>query len=148
MRALWERKLIEVTRLTALEREAARLAGENGKLTSDIAQTRGRIAEIELQIGQIDQDLLIEVGKDLRETESKIGELGERLVAAKDQLKRVDIQAPQAGVMHELAVHTLGGVVAPGETLMMIVPEADRLIVEAKVSPTAIDQLHSARRPD
>jgi HlyD family secretion protein len=141
VRALWERKLIEVTRLTALEREAARLAGEAGKLTSDIAQTRGRIAEIALQVGQIDQDLLMEVGKELRETESRIAELGERLVAAKDQLKRLDLHAPQAGVVHELAVHTLGGVVSPGDTLMVIVPEADRLIVEAKVPPMAIDQI-------
>ena len=146
VRALWQRRLVELNRVTALEREAARLRGDRARLTSGIAQTRGRIAEIELQIGQVRQDLLTEVSKDLRETESKIGELEERMVAARDQLRRVDILAPQGGVIHELAVHTVGGVVAPGETLMMIVPETDRLLVQAKVSPSSIDQLHPGQQ--
>ena len=62
-------------------------------------------------------------------------------MAAEDQLKRVDIRAPQDGVVHQLAVHTVGGVVSPGDPIMLIVPEADALAVEAKVSPQDIDQL-------
>jgi HlyD family secretion protein len=146
VRALWERRLVELNRVTALEREAARLQGDRARLTSTIAQTRGRIAEIELQISQIGQDHLTEVNKELREAESKIGELEERKVAAEDQLRRIDILAPQSGVVHEMAVHTVGGVVSAGETLMMIIPEADRLLVEAKVSPSFIDQLHLGQK--
>jgi HlyD family secretion protein len=141
VRGLWEKNLVQLTRLTALSREAARLKGELAQSISATAQSRGKISEVEQQIIQIDQDLSSEVARDLREVESKIGEFIERKVSAEDQLKRVDIRSPQDGVVHQLATHTVGGVVAPGDPIMMIVPEADQLSVEAKVSPQDIDQL-------
>lgn len=79
--------------------------------------------------------------KDLRETQGKIAELKERVTAAEDQLKRVDLRAPQAGTVHQLAVHTVGGVIGNGEIIMQIVPRADELVVEAKVAPSDIDQV-------
>lgn len=142
VRGLWEKNLVQLTRLTALSREATRLNGELAQSHSATAQSRGKITEIEQQIIQIDQDLGSEVQRDLRETEAKIGEYIERKVAAEDQLNRVDIRAPQAGLVHQLAVHTVGGVVSPGEPVMMIVPEADGLSVEARVLPQDIDQLY------
>jgi len=141
VRGLWEKNLVQLTRLTALSREAARLKGELAQSISATAQSRGRISEVEQQIIQIDQDLSSEVARDLREVESKIGEFIERKVSAEDQLKRVGIRSPQDGVVHQLAIHTVGGVVVPGDPIMMIVPEADHLSVEAKVSPQDIDQL-------
>ena len=83
-----------------------------------------------------------EVGKDLADIRGKTTELVEKRVAAEDQLKRVDIRAPQDGMVHQLDVHTVGGVVSAGQQIMLIVPEADKLIVEAKVQPQDIDQLH------
>ena len=65
----------------------------------------------------------------------------EKKVAAQDQLRRVDIRSPQDGYVHQLAVHTVGGVISPGEQIMLIVPEADALTVELKVQPQDIDQL-------
>lgn len=138
---LWDKKLIQLTRLTALEREAARLGGERAQLIASIAQSRGKTAEINLQILQIDQDLASDVSKELREVEGKISEFRERKVAAEDQLKRIDIRAPQDGFVHELGVHTIGGVVGPGEQMMLIVPSHDALAVEAKVAPQDIDRL-------
>ena len=79
--------------------------------------------------------------KDLRDAQGKIAELKERVTAAEDQLKRVDLRAPQAGIVHQLAVHTVGGVIGNGETIMQIVPHADELVVEAKVAPPDIDQV-------
>src|SRR3954471_479904 len=113
VRELWQKKLIQITRVTALEREAARLEGERGALVSTMAQTKGKITETELQILQIEQDLRTEVGKDLAEIRAKTSELVEKKVAAEDQLKRVDIRAPQDGMVHQLAVHTVGGVITP-----------------------------------
>ena len=113
MRELWQKNLVQITRVTALEREAARLEGERGSLVSTIAQTKGKITETELQILQIDQDLRTEVGKDLAEIRGKLSELVEKRVAAEDQLKRIDIRAPQDGMVHQLAVHTVGGVIRP-----------------------------------
>ena len=97
--------------MTALERDAARLEGERGQLIATIAQAKGKITETELQILQIDQDMRTEVGKDLAEIRGKTAELVEKKVAAEDQLKRVDIRAPQDGIVHQLAVHTVGGVI-------------------------------------
>jgi membrane fusion protein, type I secretion system len=142
VRALWNKNLVQISRLISLEREAARLKGERAQSVATIAQSRGKIGEIQLQIIQIDQDLSSEVARELREVDGKIGEFVERKVAAEDQLKRVEIRAPQDGVVHQLAVHTVGGVVPPTEPIMLVVPEADALSVEAKVWPQDIDQLH------
>lgn len=141
IRDLWEKKLVQLTRLTQLEREATRLEGECGQLMAAGAQVRGKITEIELQIIQIDQDMSSDVAKELREIDSKIGELVERKVTAEDQLRRIDIRAPQDGYVFQSTVHTVGGVIAAGDAIMMIVPEADNLMVEAKVEPKDIDRL-------
>ncbi|MEZ5901034.1 MAG: HlyD family type I secretion periplasmic adaptor subunit [Hyphomicrobiaceae bacterium] len=144
---LWAKNLMPITKLTALEREATRVEGERGQLIAAVAQSKDRRSETELQITQIDRDLASEVGKDLREVEGKIGELVERKVTAEDQLKRIDIRAPQDGTVHQLAVHTVGGVIGTnGETIMLIVPKGDNLAVEAKVLPQDIDQLRLSQQ--
>jgi HlyD family secretion protein len=141
VRELWKQNLVQLTRLTALEREAARLDGERGQLIAAAAQAKGKIAETSLQVLQIDQDIASDVAKELREVDGKIGEFIERKVAAEDQLKRIDIRAPQDGTVFQLAVHTVGGVITAGDPIMLIVPEADNLSVEVKVNPQDIDQL-------
>ena len=138
---LWRKNLVPITRVTSLKREETRLRGERGQLISNIAQAKGRISETSLQILQIDQDLRSEVSKELREVQAKIAELVERKTTAEDQLKRIEIRAPQDGVVHQSIVHTVGGVLNAGEPLMLIVPEADELSIEVKVLPQDIDQL-------
>jgi HlyD family secretion protein len=138
---LWEKNLVPYARVTNLERDKERLDGERGQLIASIAQAKGKITETELQILQVDQDMRTEVGKDLAEIRAKAAELVERQVAAEDALKRVDIRAPIDGVVHQLTVHTVGGVISPGEPIMLVVPEAESLQVEAKVAPQEIDQL-------
>ena len=146
VKELWSKNLIQLTRLTALEREQARLQGERGQLIASAAQIKGKIAETELQIIQVDQDLSSDVAKEMREIEAKISEYVERKVAAEDQLKRVEIRAPQDGTVFQLAVHTVGGVIAAGDVIMLVVPNADNLIVEAKVNPQDIDQLQLGQK--
>ena len=138
---LWKKQLVQFTRVTQLEREGARLDGERGQLIASIAQSRGKIAETRIQILQIDQDMRTEVGKDLADIRGKLAELVEKRVAADDQLKRIDLRAPQNGMVHQLDVHTVGGVVTPGQLIMLIVPDAEKLIVEAKAQPQDIDSL-------
>ena len=142
LRGLEEKKLVPRPRITTLDREIARNLGVIGELVARVSQSKGKIAETELQILQLAKDTAAEVGKDLRETETKVGELNEKRVSAEDQLKRVDIRAPITGIVHQLNVHTVGGVVSPSEPLMLIVPESDRLIVEAHINPQDIDQVH------
>lgn len=135
VRDLWEKNLAPYSKLTALEREAARLEGERGQLISSIAETR-------LKIAQIDQDLRSETGKDLAEIRAKTGELVEKKVAAEDQMRRIEIKAPLDGIIHQSQAHTVGGVVSPGEILMQVVPEHDALTVEIKLAPQDVDQVH------
>lgn len=142
VRELWSKTLVPFARVTALERDAARLEGERGALIATMAQTKGRIAEIRLKILQVDEDLRTEVGKELADIRGKKSELVERRVAAEDQLKRVDLLAPQDGKVFQRTVHTVGGVIQAGETIMQIVPDTDTLIIEVKIAPQEVDQVH------
>lgn len=139
---LWEQRLVQVNRLTALKRDAARLEGERGRLVASLAEIKGRVAELKLKILQIDEDMRMENGRELAEIRGKISELAEKRIAAEDQLRRIDVRSPQNGYVHQLAVHTVGGVASPGETLMLIVPDNDALAVESRVQPGEIDQVH------
>ena len=141
VRDLWKSNLIPYTRLTSLEREASRLDGERGQLIAQIAQAKGKINETRLQIIQVDQNMSAEVGEDLAEIRAKTAELVEKKVAAEDQLKRIDIRASQDGAVMQSTVHTVGGVIMPGDPIMLIVPETDVLMVEAKIAPQDIDQI-------
>ena len=142
VRDLWSKNLVQFTQLTTLERDAARVQGERDNLLATVAQLRGKIAETQLQILQVDQDMRTDVGKDLAEIRAKIAESAEKQIAAEDQLKRIDLKAPQSGTVKQLEIHTIGGVVTAGQPVMLIVPDKDKLVVEAKVPPQEIDQLH------
>jgi HlyD family secretion protein len=141
VRDLYDKHLVQISRLTTLERDAARLSGERAQYIASKAQTKGKITETELQIIQVDKDMVSEVSKDLRETNDKIGELIERKVTAEDQLRRVDIRSPQDGVVEQSTVHTVGGVINAGDAIMLVVPQTDDLQVEAKVNPQDIAKL-------
>lgn len=146
VRELFEKNLVQISRVTQLERDAARLDGDRGQFIAAAAQARGKVAETELQIIQVDKDLNTEVSKELREINDKIGEFVERKVTAEDQLRRVDIRAPQDGMVLQSTVHTVGGVVTAGDAMMLIVPQTDNLSVEAKVNPQDIDQLQIGQK--
>jgi HlyD family secretion protein len=146
VRDLSAKNLVQINRLTSLEREEARLHGERGQLIAGAAEAKGKITETELQILQVDQELSSDVAKEMREIDSKIGEYVERKVTAEDQLKRTDIRAPQDGVVFQSTANTVGGVITAGDPVMLIVPETDTLLVEVKVDPKDIDQVKLGQR--
>jgi HlyD family secretion protein len=142
---LYDKRLVPLTRLTSLQREAARLDGERGQLLSSIAETKSKVGEAELQIVRIDQDFRTDVVKDLGEAQGKEAELVERGVAARDLLDRIEIRAPTSGVVHQLAAHTVGGVIRAGDSIMEIVPDTEDLQVEARLQPQDIDHVRSGQ---
>jgi HlyD family secretion protein len=146
VRQLYDQHLVQISRLTTLERDTARLNGERAQYVASRAQAKGKISETELQIIQVDKDMVSEVSKDLRETNDKIGEFVERKVTAEDQLRRVDIRAPQNGMVLQSTVHTVGGVITACDAIMLIVPQSDDLQVEAKVNPQDIDKLQVGQK--
>ena len=144
--SLYQKGLVPLTRKTSLQREAARLDGERGQVTAAIAEAKSKISEAELQRVRTDHDFRTEVMKDLREAQDKEAELVEKTIAAQDLLRRVDLRAPTDGIVHQLSVHTVGGVITPGEVVMEIVPELDELQIEAKLPPQEIDHVHPGQQ--
>ncbi len=142
---LHKKNLVSVTRLYSLQREAKRLSGEHGGLISQIARTKGKIAEIKLQILSLDETARLQAQRELRTSETRIAELREREIAAADRLSRTELRAPQSGIVHELTVHTIGGVISSAETVLVIVPSDEQLTIEVKIAPVDIDQVTIGR---
>ncbi len=140
-RRLYNQGLVSLNRLNSLDRSEARIQGENGQLVASEASAKARIAEIRIQLLQIDQDLRSQVETEQRDVQSRLDELGEKEVTARDQLNRVEIRAPTAGTVHDLNIHSIGAVITPAETLLQIVPSQSELVVSVRIAPSMIDQV-------
>ncbi len=125
----------------AYERKIAELAGEKGRFMANVSRAEQGIGEAQLRISQLEKSVREEVVGKLRDVQERIFGLEERLVAAEDVLSRTEIRAPTAGVVMGMRVHTTGGVVAPGQELLQVVPVGDRLVIEAQVNPIDIDDV-------
>lgn len=143
---LLESGYVTKPRVLALEREAARLEGEMGDHKSSIARSEQGIGEAKLQIFQLEKSRQEDVAKELRDVQTKISEAREKVVAADDVMKRIDVAAPVDGTVMNLQIHTKGGVVAPGAPIMEIVPEADSLVVETQINPMDIDTVRAGQQ--
>lgn len=133
--------LVQFSRLADSKRMVAQLSGERSQLLSDEATAGKRITEIELQIAQLDKDRRAEVLTDLLDTNGKLAKLAEQRLALEDQIEHLDIRAPVDGIVHQLATHTIGGLLSPGETAMNIVPTRDMLTVDMRIKPNDVDQV-------
>ena len=138
---MYRRDLVPVTRVLAMRRDAVRIEGEHGALLAQIARLRGQTYEVKLKITEIGETIMLDAQREYRDTEARIAELNERRIAAEDVLRRVDIRAPHSGLVHELAVHTVGGVIGPGDVVMGIVPMEESRSIQVHVAPTDIDQV-------
>lgn len=142
LRDLEKKGYFPKSRLLEMERDLARIKGDRGNDVQSIARSEMAIGETRLQNAQLRQKFIEEVLSQLRETQSQIADLRQRVVAAADVLTRLDVIAPQSGVVQNMKIATPGGVIQPGQQLMEIVPVDDRLIVEAQVSPSDIEAIH------
>lgn len=136
---------VSKTRILALERELARLNGEMATHRSDIARTRSAISETEIQILQIQQDQEAQILTQLREVDGELSDLNEQFTTAADQRKRIDVTSPVAGIVHDLLVTTVGGVITPGQPMMQIIPSNQNLLIEARVITMDIDQVYEGQ---
>jgi len=143
--SLWQKKLVQFNRMTALQRDLTKAQGNSGQLAATIAESKNKIAATELQILQIDQNLRSEVGEELASVRADLSICTERKIAAEDVFVRIQIRAPQDGIVNNMLVHTPGGVIAAGEELMQIVPTHETLYVLAKVAPQSIDQVYEGQ---
>ena len=141
VRKLYTQNLVTLSRLNALERAQVELDSDVAQLQSQTAEAKGKIAEIQLQILQLGQEARTDAGNQLNDVENRLAELRQRKVAADDQYRRVLIKAPQDGVVDKLSVHAPGAVIAPGAEILDIVPDKDRLEVEAKIRTADVDKV-------
>jgi len=139
VRELYNKGLERKAHLLQLEAQAAEITGNRGQLAAEIARAQQTIAEAEVDILTLRNDAANEVAQQLRDTEEKVAELEEQRQAAADVLSRVEIRAPESGVVTDLKVHTPGGVVRPGEPLLDIVPTPDVMVIRARVRPEDMD---------
>lgn len=142
IRQLYSQGLAPLARVNALERAASDLQGSIGQLTSGVAEARGHIAEIGVQILNVTQQQRTQAGQDLNETQARLAELQQREVSAHQDFDRLAVRAPRSGVVDKLAVHTVGGVVGAGDLIMVIVPDDGRLSAQVRVRPADIEQLY------
>jgi HlyD family type I secretion membrane fusion protein len=148
LRSLLDRNLVQKSRVLALEREKSRLEGVIGRSTADQAKAQNGIGEAELQIRQLRQKFLEEVSGQILEARQKIADLREKVRVAKDVFRRLVIAAPVSGTVQNLKFFTVGGVIKAGEPLLEIVPERDRFIVQAHVSPHDTESLIPGMRAE
>jgi HlyD family secretion protein len=139
LRELVQKGLERKPRLLQLDRDYAEIEGRRGDLIAQIARAQQSIMESQVNVLNLKNDAQNEIAQQLRETQKKIHELQEQIQAARDVLSRIEVKAPEAGIVTDLRVHTPGGVVTAGEPLLDLVPEKDRLIVTVQVKPEDIN---------
>lgn len=129
------------TKLRAIERGYATLTGEAAELSANISATEVQIGETRLQIILQERDFHNEVVTELGKTQTELKDATERMVALQDIVSRTVVRAPVAGVVTGMHIHTVGGVIRPGEPIAEIVPQSEELIIEARVSVMDIDRI-------
>ncbi len=148
LRQIYDQGLVPRPRLLALERERASLRGAIGRAIADRSKAEKGINEAALQIRQIRQQFNEEVSQSLAEVQPKVADLRERHAVASDAVARIQIRAPVTGAAQNLKVFTNGAVIAPGAALVDIVPSDEKLIINAQVSPTDVDNIHPGMKAE
>ena len=139
---LYEKGYVNQQRIGPLQREEARLDGDIGNLQSAITKLKAARAEAEARLSQADKEYSQQAADDLEKIQGLLAEERETLKSASDRSQRTLIRAPVGGVVHALAVNTVGGVIQPGGAVAQIVPIGNELIVTAKYQPRDADNVH------
>lgn len=141
LKKLYAKGYVTITRYNEIERAAASLDGSIGSLNASIAEARAKITEIKEQIISVGQESRADAGIQLARVNTTLNDQMVRKATAGDQFDRSVLRAPYNGVIDKLAFAAIGDVVQPAQTVMEIVPDSERLIVEAKISPTDVDRM-------
>lgn len=142
LRGLYKKKLVNLARLSEAESRLSNVDSRRGALKAAISSARAKIAELELAIIQVDQTLRSSLTNEIAAAQVNLADWMQKAAVARKAADNLELKAPLDGVVHNLAIHTLGGVVGAGQTLMTIIPDRDRLIGDLKIRPSDIDQLY------
>lgn len=146
LNVLYQKDLVPKPHILELQRQLAQLQGQLGSSVSEKARTEKSVGETELQINQIHQQFYEEVSRDISTVQTQIGDIRQRFIVAQDAAQRVFITAPLDGVVQNVHVFTVGGVIRPGEPLADIAPDHGKMIIEARFSPNDVDSIHPGQK--
>ena len=142
LRTLRRKGLVSSSRLLAMARQESELTGEISEMEAQMVRLRDSISETRIAMMQIDRDFLEKTVTELRRVDTGIQDLLQQITATREKITRTKVRAPVSGLVHELQVHTIGGVVSPRQVIMQIVPSRDGLEFEVDVDPRFIDSIH------
>jgi HlyD family secretion protein len=129
------------SQLLEIDSKLSELQGDSGEFTANKAKAEQAKAGAKLELLAFTQDWQQQVAGDIATGQSELADVDERIVAARDVLQRLEVRSPQAGVIVNAQVRTVGGAITAGAPLMDIVPEDEPMVIEAHVSPTDIDSI-------
>lgn len=141
-RELYQKGYAPKTKVLALERAAAELQGQAGSYAAQLAETREAIGKTDLEILDLRNSRRSELAEQLKDAQSELARLSEEIAAARDTLARTVVRAPEAGVVQNLRIHTVGGVLPAGAPILDLVPQRDRLMMDVRVRPEDIEVVH------
>lgn len=145
LKPLYDRGYTNTQRVMPVQRDNARLEGEVGRLMTDLSRSRAAIAEAELKLAQSTKEYTQAVVDELRKVQVALAEAIEQRTALDDRLRRTEIRAPRAGRVHAISTHTEGGVIQPGTPIMQVIPEGERLLIDAQLLPQDIDKVREGQ---
>jgi HlyD family type I secretion membrane fusion protein len=140
---LYEKKLVALPRLSALHREQLRLEGVIANTEVGKIRLNEKVQELTLRRDKVTQDYRQEAAYQLSDLQKSITELRQQVIIASDTQRRVEVRAPITGVVQQLRIFTVGGVLRPGDPILDLVPVSDNLIIKAKVSPLDADRVRA-----
>jgi HlyD family secretion protein len=141
LRSIAAKGFASMNRVRELERAQAGLKGQQAAMDAEFARAGEGIGETRMQSLSVSRDRLQQIESDLKDTQSKISEILPKLVATREQLEHALVRAPAAGQVVGLTVFTVGGVVAPGQKLMDVVPDGHELVIQAQLTPSDADDV-------
>lgn len=133
--------VVQTNRLAEKEEQYVEVGANLGSILTEIAKTRKSIGETKFEVLQVSQEYTERANTEMKDVRGEISELTERLKVARDILTRTEVRSPVSGFVHNLQIHTSGGVISPGSVLMDIVPENERLVINAQIGPLDIDNV-------
>jgi HlyD family type I secretion membrane fusion protein len=142
---LLDQGLTQKTRVLALRREQAQLAGQIGELEASIAESRSSIAGFKVERLRLEAEFREEAQAEMRTLQPKEAELGERLRVIDTQLRRLILRAPMAGTVLGLQAHTVNGVIPAGQEIASIIPSDTPLVLMVEIDPRQIDRVHQGQ---
>jgi HlyD family secretion protein len=142
LKSLEKKGFASTNRIRELERAQEDLRGRAASMSSEMARAGQGMGETRMQALSLRQTSLEEVATDLRDTQSRLSEVLPKLVAAREQLRHSTVRSPATGQVVGLTVFTVGGVVAPGQTLMEVVPDDKALVIQVQISPKDADDVY------